>query len=739
MRRRLLASILLSSFSSLHANELETISVSQSASALDSEPVGLSSQITAYEVADINTADSEDVIKYQPNLMVRKRFIGDRNGLLTFRDMHNFQTPRALVYSDGLLLSNFLGANFGTAPRWDVVQPREIDRVEILYGPYSARYSGNSLGGVTVFHTTMPSQPMAHLSAGTFLQEFDDYGTDESYLGHRLNAVVGNRKGDWSLLLAASRLENESHPQSFGLTRGPGANPGTPVTGAFPYSQGGYLYNAASGSEVTEQNLKLKLGYDLTRDLQARLTLAWLDRRDETLKPQTYLRDANGSLIYNGDVTINGEDFAVTSQRLGLSESQDLITVLELDGKLGNGWDIQTGVSDYRVLDDTSRRSGTDFAVAKAGGPGTFSDDQGTGWQTFDLNLGHRHDGGWLGQRVAFGYHIDRYRLDEINYDTNEWRTTEGRTLKSASQGETRTQALFIENQWALNDKLDLTLGGRQEWWQASDGRLVQNGASAAYPQRNEQAFSPKASLSYRPTDDWLTSLSLGKAHRFATVGELYQGSLDNNGDFNAAFDPNLKTEVGLSKNLMVKHFFPAATVTVNLWENDVDDAIFRQTNVFTGVNNFQNIDRVRSRGIEFIANWPDLWVEGLTVDFNVSYTRAIIEENAAQPASEGKQFPRVPRWRANLLARYQATQKLNLSSGLRYASDPYDSLDNSDGDAEGFGFTDDYLVLDVRGRYQLDNHISVALGMDNVTDHRYYVFHPYPGRTLFAEVNWDY
>ena len=136
MRRRLLASILLSSFSSLHANELETISVSQSGSALDSEPVGLSSQITADEVADINTADSEDVIKYQPNLMVRKRFIGDRNGLLTFRDMHNFQTPRALVYSDGLLLSNFLGANFGTAPRWDVVQPREIDRVEILYGPY---------------------------------------------------------------------------------------------------------------------------------------------------------------------------------------------------------------------------------------------------------------------------------------------------------------------------------------------------------------------------------------------------------------------------------------------------------------------------------------------------------------------------------------------------------------------------------------------------------------------------
>lgn len=739
MHRRLFASILLSSISSLHANELETISVSQSVSALEAEPAALSGRVTAAEAADINTADSEDVLKYQPNLMVRKRFIGDRNGLLTFRDMHNFQTPRALVYSDGILLSNFLGANFATAPRWDVVQPQEIDRVEILYGPYSARYSGNSLGGVTVFHTTMPQRAMAHLSAGTFMQQFDDYGTDEDYVGHRLNAVVGNRKGDWSLLVAASRLENEGHPQSFGLTRGASPTPGTPVTGARPYSQGGYVYNAASGSEVTEQNLKLKLGYDLTRDLQARLTLAWLERRDETLNPQTYLRDSNGSLVYNGDVTINGENVAVTSQRLGLADSQDLITGLELDGKLGNGWDIQTAISDYRVLDDTGRRSGTDFTTAKAGGPGTLSKDEGTGWQTLDLNLGHHHDGGWPGQRVAFGYHLDRYRLDEINYDTREWRTARGRTLKSASQGETRTQALFIENEWALTDTLNLTLGGRQEWWQASDGRLAQNGNAAAYPQRNEQAFSPKASLSYRPTPEWLTSLSLGKAHRFATVGELYQGSLDNTGAFNASFDPNLKTEEGLSKNLMVKRFFPLATVTLNLWENDVDDAIFRQTNIFTGVTNFQNIDRVRSRGVEFIANWPDLLVDGLTVDFNVSYTRAIIEENAAQPDSEGKQFPRVPRWRANLLARYQATQKLNLSSGLRYASDPYDTLDNSDGSAEGFGFTDDYLVLDLRGRYRLDDHLSVALGVDNVTDHRYYVYHPYPGRTWFADVHWDY
>ncbi len=79
------------------------------------------------------------------------------------------------------------------------------------------------------------------------------------------------------------------------------------------------------------------------------------------------------------------------------------------------------------------------------------------------------------------------------------------------------------------------------------------------------------------------------------------------------------------------------------------------------------------------------------------------------------------------------------LSSGLRYASDAYDTLDNSDGEAEGFGFTDDYLVLDLRGRYQIDEQFSLALGVDNLTDARYYAYYPYPGRTLFAELHWNY
>src|SRR5690606_25202378 len=123
--------------------------------------------------------------------------------------------------------------------------------------------------------------------------------------------------------------------------------------------------------------------------------------------------------------------------------------------------------------------------------------------------------------------------------------------------------------------------------------------------------------------------------HRFPTVGELFQGSLDNQGKFSAGFDPGLETENGLATNLMFRRGFHAANLALNLWQSDVDDAIFRQTNVHTGVWSFQNIERVRSRGVELVGALYDVGADGLTLDFNASYTDARILENPAVPASE--------------------------------------------------------------------------------------------------------
>jgi iron complex outermembrane receptor protein len=50
----------------------------------------------------------------------------------------------------------------------------------------------------------------------------------------------------------------------------------------------------------------------------------------------------------------------------------------------------------------------------------------------------------------------------------------------------------------------------------------------------------------------------------------------------------------------------------------------------------------------------------------------------------------------------------------------------------------DGYLLLDARAVYRLDPHWSAALGVDNLTDRRYFLFHPFPGRTIVAQVSYS-
>jgi len=106
--------------------------------------------ITGEDLAvTINATDAEDALKYFPSLLVRKRYIGDYDhAVLATRASGTGNSARSLVYADGILLSNLLGNGASFTPRWGLVTPEEIERVDVLYGPFSAAYPGNSVGAV---------------------------------------------------------------------------------------------------------------------------------------------------------------------------------------------------------------------------------------------------------------------------------------------------------------------------------------------------------------------------------------------------------------------------------------------------------------------------------------------------------------------------------------------------------------------------------------------------------------
>lgn len=144
----------------------------------------------------INATDSSDALKYLPSLVVRKRHIGDHDhAVLASRASGTGNSARSLVYADGILLSNLLGNGAAFTPRWGLVTPEEIERVDVLYGPFSAAYPGNSAGAIVDFVTRMPERFEAHAKLKGFFQDYELQGTNERYRGHQGSVSLGSREG----------------------------------------------------------------------------------------------------------------------------------------------------------------------------------------------------------------------------------------------------------------------------------------------------------------------------------------------------------------------------------------------------------------------------------------------------------------------------------------------------------------------------------------------------------------
>ncbi|MEJ0004015.1 MAG: Plug domain-containing protein [Pararobbsia sp.] len=82
-------------------------------------------------------------------------------------------SARTLVYADDVLLSALINNNNGNAsPLWFMVAPQEIDRIDVLYGPFSAMFPGNSYGAVAQITTRMPKHFEASLDVSGSTQHF---------------------------------------------------------------------------------------------------------------------------------------------------------------------------------------------------------------------------------------------------------------------------------------------------------------------------------------------------------------------------------------------------------------------------------------------------------------------------------------------------------------------------------------------------------------------------------------
>lgn len=251
-------------------------------SALPANVPASTESVTAKQIAEsVNSVSSAGALSYVPSVHVRERFIGDVNGGLAMRMYGVNSSAQTIVYADGLLMSNFLTNSCCPGPRWGLVSQHSIDRVDVMYGPFSALYPGNSIGGVVLMSTHMPSKLEAHAQLDAFTQNFKLYGTNDDFNGQHAAATLGNKIGDWSFWLSVDRLDNRSHPTDFTSATaksGAAATAGqyTVVSGAvFDRDIGNnqrVITAATSIDHTVKDDATIKVAYDFTPSVRATYT-----------------------------------------------------------------------------------------------------------------------------------------------------------------------------------------------------------------------------------------------------------------------------------------------------------------------------------------------------------------------------------------------------------------------------------------------------------------------------------
>ncbi len=716
-------------------------------------------QVSDEDINKTNLITASDAIKMAPSVHVRRRFYGDTNGVTAIRGSTNFQTNHFNLFVDGIPLHNPVQTKWNGSPKWSLIAPDAIDTAIVFYGPYSAEHKG-SFGGTFDLKTRLPEKFEMHMDVKGFIQDSDRFGQHEALTGHKEFISAGNRFDKFTVYGFFNHLENDGQPQSFPATIG--ANPVgtkgdsvTPATGAhFPEDISGAPSVISSDNGINQNKTDLyeiKLGYDFTDDLRGLFTMAY-ENTTRSAQARSHLKDANGQTIWTGLASQNGVEFEANPKSFGRgaltgneNERQTLMYGLNLSGKITENWSLDTTASYFDAFKDQARES--KFSKKD---PAYITDKSGritevkAWWADYSvklatINLFDRDDLGFMA-----GYQFNHSFLDLKQYNSDDVisGSKDSKRTSNFNGGSTQTNSVFMQTDWDITNQWNIMAGVRYDHWEATRGHIK----NADLPDRDASRVSPKASLSFTPTDRLNFRYSFTQAYRFPVAEELFESSTNTN-SVNIS-DPNLGPEKGYFHDLKIQYELPDGYASASVFYNTIDDEILRtQTRVIrdnrnTTSNRTRSIDKTETIGIELVYVQNYIFDLPFSLALNGTWINKEIKKDSNNPALEGNDWPRLPKWRANATATYHTTANWDNVLSVQYRNDQFANANNNDVNQGVFGTSSAYVLLNFKTTYSLDvgNGITTrfSLGVDNILNEAYYDFHPYPQRTYFANIAVD-
>jgi outer membrane receptor protein involved in Fe transport len=252
-----------------------------------------------------------------------------------------------------------------------------------------------------------------------------------------------------------------------------------------------------------------------------------------------------------------------------------------------------------------------------------------------------------------------------------------------------------------------LTLGGRVDGWQTSNGHLVESTVATGaitkalfYPRRSGRLPTARAGARYDFSDSFYLRAAAYEGFRAPSLNELYRPF--RVGLITTLANPALTPEELYGTEIGVGGLFHGTTWQATVFYNQIHDAIANVT-VGTNLQQRENAGDINAYGVEFDAAYPVTDWAALTASFD--------DVNASL---NGNQPQQAPRWTATGGLDLKPLPRLTVDAFVRY---------------EGRRFSDDVntaalalnaaTTFDARISYLLTDNLSAYVYGDNLLNAR--------------------
>jgi len=678
--------------------------------------------VTKKDIEKRGTQTVDSALNTIPGVFNRRQSLADTLSSIALHGIPD--QKRTLIMKDGIGINNA----YDGAVVYTGLPLEDVERIEVVQGPFSSLYGGYAMGGVVNIITRMPEKREIIAKSG-YGSSWHRGEAPDDIQKHYLS--YGDKfKDRWSVLVSYSYRGTNGYSKDQNVQS---SKPTAGITGWSYTSTNAGLTRYAVGDKgdnsFWDDNLDLKTGFDFSKVTKLNLSFMRTRYKYSYDEPHTYLTSATGNPVYTyGSVREN-------SYLSGFGGKEINRYNVRYETEFGPvKTKVTAGLNDEEKSWYTTPSSSAPYATID-GGPGKVSTSPNQNYNA-DLQLTFPV---LERQIVTVGGSVRTNTVKVEEFSINNWKNEDSRTaLTYNAGGKDRTYAVFLQDEIMILDNLTAYVGFREDFWETYDGYANQFGSAGypkAYESRSASSFSPKLSLVYKPLEKTTLRASAGQAFRAPSVYELYRTWTSTTGVvYNG--NPDLKPETVRSWDAgIVQGLWKGAKVGVTYFENYLTDLIYRKT-VSTTQSDYINAGRAKSKGVILEAEQRfDKW---LKLFVNYTYTDARINENTASPASEGKRMTFMPDTLFNAGAEFEMGP-VSASVTGRYVGKRYGNDTNSDQVDGVYTSYDPFFTADAKVSYKVTRFATVSVSMDNILGETHFEYYRAPGRSYFAEVELRY